>query len=145
MKKNIIFLLAIVLSVTSCSLKNDTDQDQQTYKSLWHLINVSGGVSGVNDSFSLGTIVWSFNETTLKLTIENDNTDDTKQDGWDSGTYDYLLDQTDSRDFLTIGGTEVGELIFTSENTMIINENEKSTGTAADGLIYTLQRTLVAE
>ncbi|WP_242135540.1 hypothetical protein [Aestuariivivens marinum] len=145
MKKNIIFLLAIVLSVTSCSLKNDTDQDQQTYKSLWHLINVSGGVSGVNDSFSLGTIVWSFNETTLKLTIENDNTDDTKQDGWDSGTYDYLLDQTDSRDFLTISGTEVGELIFTSENTMIINENEKSTGTAADGLIYTLQRTLVAE
>ncbi|WP_242132594.1 hypothetical protein [Aestuariivivens marinum] len=145
MKKNIIFLLAIVLSVTSCSLKNDTDQDQQTYKSLWHLINVSGGVSGVNDSFSLGTIVWSFNETTLKLTIENDNTDDTKQDGWDSGTYDYLLDQTDSRDFLTISGTEVGELIFTSENNMIINENEKSTGTAADGLIYTLQRTLVAE
>ncbi len=137
--------MAIVLSVTSCSLKNDTDQDQQTYKSLWHLINVSGGVSGVNDSFSLGTIVWSFNETTLKLTIENDNTDDTKQDGWDSGTYDYLLDQTDSRDFLTISGTEVGELIFTSENTMIINENEKSTGTAADGLIYTLQRTLVAE
>ncbi len=137
--------MAIVLSVTSCSLKNDTDQDQQTYKSLWHLINVSGGVSGVNDSFSLGTIVWSFNETTLKLTIENDNTDDTKQDGWDSGTYDYLLDQTDSRDFLTISGTEVGELIFTSENNMIINENEKSTGTAADGLIYTLQRTLVAE
>ena len=145
MKKHIIYLFALALTITSCSLENDTNQDEQTYKSLWHLRNVSGGVSGVNDNFDLEAIVWSFNETTLKLTVENNNTDDTKQDGWDSGTYDYSFTQTGSKDYLIIDGTEVGELTFTSQNSMVINENEKSTGTGADGLIYTFQRTLVAE
>ncbi|WP_242206371.1 hypothetical protein [Aestuariivivens insulae] len=146
MKKSIIYLLAIILGITtSCSVNSDDNQDLQNYKSLWHLRNVSGGVSGVNDDFELETIVWSFDETTATLTVENNNTDDTKEDALDSGTYSYSLAQVASRNYLSIDGTEVGELTFSSQNTMVIDENELSTGSASDGFKYTFQRTLVAE
>ncbi|WP_242086585.1 hypothetical protein [Aestuariivivens sediminis] len=144
MKRPVIYLLILALSFTSCSLNTDTNDNQQSYKSLWHLRNVSGGVSGVNDDFELETIIWTFNEVDAILTVENNNTDDTKQDGLDTGTYSYSVIQEGSSTFLSVDGTEMGEVVVT-QSSMVIDENETSGGPAADGFIYTFQRVLVAE
>ena len=84
MKIKLLIVLCCSLVLTNCSVSNDSDT-QQNYKNLWHLINVSGGIAGINENFELETIIWSFNETTLKLTVVNSNPDDTIQDGLDSG------------------------------------------------------------
>ena len=131
--------------VNSCSLDSNPDTSSQSFRSLWHLINVSGGIAGVNDSFSLETIVWSFNEDTFILTIENNNTDDTKQDGHDSGEYDYSIVTENNEEFIVLDGTEIGAIYLTSQNILVIDENVTSSGAGADGFLYTFQRTLVAE
>lgn len=145
MKYTLTYCLVLLLSITSCSIDSDTNQEEQNYQVFWHLRNVSGGVSGVDDDFELETIVWTFNETTSMLNIENNNTDDTKQEGLPTGDYTYSVIQSESRSFLVIGGTELGEITSPASNLLVINENEKSTGTGADGFIYTFQRELVAE
>ena len=143
MKIKLLFILCCSLVLSSCSVSNN-DEPEQNYKSLWHLINVSGGFAGVNESFELETIIWSFDEATLKLTVANNNQDNAIQDGLDAGTYDYSIINTNGESFLVIDGNELGELTF-SQAGMQIDENLKSTGNGADGFIYSfqLQRVLV--
>ena len=137
MKIKLLIVLCISLVVTNCSISNNTETPQN-FKNLWHLINVSGGVSGINENFELETIIWSFNEATLKLTIVNNNDDDTIQDGLDSGTYDYAITNANGKSYLIIDGNEVGELTFT-QTSMQIDENIMSTGNGADGFMYSFQ------
>ncbi|WP_242094998.1 hypothetical protein [Aestuariivivens sediminicola] len=145
MKYHIIYFLCLALCLSSCSLDTDTNNNQQSYKSLWHLVNVAGGISGVDDDFDLETIIWSFNDEDGILTVENNNTDITKADGLDSGTYSYLISVVDSENFIRIDDAEMGQLYFESQNVLVIDENETSTGPAADGFIYTFERELVAD
>ena len=137
MKTKLLIALCCMFILTGCSVGNDVNT-QQTYKRLWHLINVTGGIGGVNENFEPNTIVWSFNETTAKLTVTNDNPDDTIEDGLDSGTYDYSIINANGESYLVINDNELGELSF-SQTGMGINENVKSTGTGADGFLYLFQ------
>ncbi len=137
MKIKLLLVLCSALILTNCSVGNDTNE-QQNYKRIWHLINVSGGISGVNENFQLETITWSFNETTSKLTVVNNNQDDAIQDGLDSGTYDYSILNEGGQSYISIGTSEFGEVIF-SQNGMQIDGNKLSTGTGADGFIYSFE------
>lgn len=141
MKIKLLIVLCCTFVLTSCSVGNDVN-DQQNYKRLWHLINVTGGVGGVNQNFEPSTIVWSFDEPTLKLTVTNNNQDDTAPDGLDSGTYDYSIINANGESYLVIDDNELGELSF-SQTGMGINENIKSTGTGADGFVYLFQLEVV--
>ena len=144
MKQNILILLASFFITFSCSVDNKSnDISDENVISLWHLTSASGGISGVNDQFSLGIIGWVFDDENGTVTIENNNSDSGKEDGLDSGTYNYSIIETETASFIIVDGIELGELLFTSNNFFEINQNETSTGPAADGYIYTFQRTFV--
>ena len=142
MKIKLLIVLCCAFVFTNCSLSNDSETPQN-YKKSWHLINVSGGFAGVNENFELETIIWSFDEPTAKLTVVNNNSDDTIQDGLASGAYDYSIDiAEDGKSYITIDANELG-LLTVNQTGMFIDENMMSTGTGADGFIYSFQVELV--
>src|SRR5690606_40477870 len=50
-------------TLTNCSLDNNNNNDEdQIVRVLWHLENVSGGPSDVDNNFSPNVVVWEFNE-----------------------------------------------------------------------------------
>ena len=143
MKHSILITFLSFITLSSCSLDNN-DVKQQVYKSYWHLINVSGGFSGVDNDFELNKIIWSFNEEENELTVTNTNTEDL-EDGLDTGTYTYSVDEDDNKDlFLTINSNEFGNFTV-SESQLIIDQNITTNGTGADGFIYTFKRVVIVE
>jgi hypothetical protein len=144
MKRYLIFALICVVTLTNCSISNNDSYSQQVYKPLWNLTNVSGGIAGVDNDFDLEDIVWSFNEATSTLTVTNNNTDDSIEDGLTSGNYDYSVIESGDNLYLVINSNEFGGLTI-SENLLVIDQNMTTSGTGADGFIYTFQKTLVLE
>lgn len=141
MKRNFLIVFSFLFILTSCSLdnENNNDEEQQVILSFWHLRDTSGGFAGVSDQFELDTVVWFFDETNGTITIENNNTDDTKQDAFDSGTYTYSIITDDTDQFIIIDGNELGEITVDLTD-FIIDENNTSNGLVADGFVYSFQR-----
>lgn len=141
MKRNFLIAFSFLFILTSCSLNdaNNNDEAQEVILSFWHLRETSGGFAGVNDQFELDTVVWFFDETNGTVTIENNNTDDTKQDALDSGTYTYSIITGDIGLFIIVDGNELGEITIDQTN-FVIDQNNTSGGVAADGFVYTFQR-----
>lgn len=137
-----ILIAAIWLFTLSCSINNNTDAPTN-YKVEWHLTHVGGGIASVDETFEMGTIIWTFNEPTGILTVENTNEDDSKEDGLASGSYSYSIASVGNASFLTIDSNEFGEIAFTSENKLSIDQNSTSEGSGADGFIYTFTRKLI--
>ncbi|MFD1615187.1 hypothetical protein [Gelatiniphilus marinus] len=125
---------------SNCS-SNEVNVDPQNVKYLWHLVNVTGGVAGVDKTFNLNTVVWAFNDETKKLVVENNNDDQAAEDGLDSGTYDFDVIEIDGKTYLSINDNEFGNFLV-SGNLLTINQNIMSSGTGADGFVYTFQRTI---
>lgn len=146
MKNSIIIALISLLTFTNCSLNSDdnTNATPQVITIYWNLVNVSGGFAGVDDDFEIGTIIWRFNELTETLNVDNGNTDDTKQDGLDSGNYSFSLLNVGQDTFLIVDSEELGNLTITG-NQLVINQNETSGGSAADGFIYTFTKSVEIE
>ena len=110
----------------------------------WNLTKVSGGISGVDIDYNIGTIIWSFDEINTMLTVTNSNTDDSLEDGLESGTYPYSVIDNGHDLFLSINSIEFGKLTI-SENQLEIDQNITTSGTGADGYVYTFQKTTVIE
>lgn len=152
MTNKFFLLLTCFFILTNCSLDNDNIiEDQLEYDLEWHLIEVNGGIAGISHQFDLEVVIWVFNnkdaddtsDDALTITIINNNTDDTKEDFLDSGTYNYsIIEETDGN-YITIEETEFGEVTFPNTTTLLIDTNELSTGSGADGYVYTFQRVLV--
>lgn len=138
MKKSIILVLSCFFILSNCSINNSDPLPPQEVKYLWHLVKVTGGVAGVDEQFSTDTVIWSFDGDTQTLTVDNKNSDDTIEDGLDSGSYDYSVLDIDGTTYLSIDGNEFGSF-ETSQTTLSINQNLMSTGNGADGFIYTFQ------
>lgn len=136
MKKNILILISFCFILTSCSLSDDTQSNPVVTKNIWHLVAVNGGIAGINEQFSTGTIIWDFDDQSLRLTVENNNTDEGIEDSFDSGVYDYSIENIGDDSYLSIDGNEIGSLNFTQSG-LVINQNMMSTGTGADGYVYT--------
>ncbi|GAA3657223.1 hypothetical protein [Flavivirga jejuensis] len=147
MKLNLLIVLSCFFVLTNCSLNDDNNNiDDTVVFPTWHLINVTGGLAGIDDSFDLRTIIWTFNITDQVMTVVNNNTDDTKEDGLDSGTYNYSILEEDEDDFLFVEEDEMGVLTLSqSQKFLEIDENFTSEGDGADGFIYTFERVLVAQ
>ena len=145
MKHKLIIVISLLLIFNSCSLDNNTTTPEQSFRSFWHLESVEVGIAGIADQFELDTVIWSFNEDNNEITVENNNTDDTKQDGLDSGVYPYEIIVFGSKQILVIDGQDFGEIYFSSQNVLVIDENETTAGPGADGFKYAFQRVVVAE
>lgn len=57
----------------------------------WKLVNVSGGIQPINESFPEGMITWDFDTQNQTVTILNNNANELLNDGFDSGTYGFSL------------------------------------------------------
>jgi hypothetical protein len=145
MKFKLLIPLFCFFIFTSCSVNRGDDvPTEQNTVIQWNLINVRGGVAGVNHNFELGEIIWVFDDSNGILSIENNNTDDTLEDGFNSGNYTfYYIDDDFLNLYITIGDTEFGSITISENNLyFIINQNETSTnGTGADGFIYLFEKT----
>lgn len=136
MKLKIFRSLIFIFIMTSCSINNE-DAIPQASRSEWHLRNVSGGLAGVNNDFDFNQVIWMFNEPLSSLTVLNNNTN-AIEDGLDSGTYAYSILDDVNNTFLIIDDHEFGGLTI-SNNILTIDQNLISTGSGADGFIYTFQ------
>lgn len=146
MKYYLIIACISFFTLTNCSLNDINNDIPKVTRVLWHLKNVSGGVAGVDNDFVTGKIVWEFNDATSKLTVSNANTDTSLEDGLDSGTYTYSINEVGGNAYISISANEIGKItISDSGSTLTINQNLKSTGTVADGYIYTFDKSVIIE
>ena len=143
MKTNFFIIISFVFILTNCTTSPINDGAQQNIIIQWHLINVKGGGAVVNNNFDYETIVWVFNPDGT-ITIENNNTDESLEDSLDSGTYEYTIAEIDNISYIYFPDTdEYGNIMFNSQNEIIINQNITSAGPITDGYIYTFERVLV--
>ncbi|MBP0903954.1 hypothetical protein ACFSKN_09625 [Mariniflexile gromovii] len=148
MKYTIIIAFLSFVTLTNCSLEGDNEIKDQVYKTYWHLTNVSGGIAGVDNDFDLDKIIWTFNEDTNKLVVNNTNTTDV-EDGLDTGNYTYSITEIKGEGekvdlFLTVESNEFGKLTFDATE-LVIDQNITTNGTGADGFIYTFKRVVIFE
>lgn len=130
------YLIVFILVLFGCN--SDDDSQQNTDSALigtWSLVNVQGGLAGVDDSFAIGTITWSFNENNSLLTVTNNNTTTVIYDGFSSGTYNYqLLTHNDGNPSVIINSFEYNITTLTASQ-LILDE-----GVTADGFLLTFSR-----
>jgi len=139
MKSKILVLLVLGFCGVIVSCNNDELTPASTINGTWNLKNISGGLAGINDDYNQELIIWIFDSQTLTLTVENNNSQNTIYDGLDSGIYSYSLLERDGNSYLIVEDTEFGGYTFT-ENILILDQNETSTGSGADGFIIRLER-----
>ncbi len=146
------FLIPIIslLLVFSCSTNDDNNlldlepQEVQIYQ--WHLTNVSGGVAGIDIDFEMDTVIWVFNVDFVgsgSLQVQNNNTDNSLEDGLDTGTYSVSIPVYDTQSILFVDGDEFAGVVTPTEEDLVINQNITSNGTGTDGFIYTFKREIV--
>ncbi|MDU8886134.1 hypothetical protein RXV94_08185 [Yeosuana sp. MJ-SS3] len=132
MKKLLLILVTCALCLSS-SCNND---NANTKTETWFLVNISGGIAGINENFEKGIIAWTFNEEGSALTVEN-TTGSTN--GFESGTHSYRILRTNGKKYLIVENNEIGGMIET-ENQLTIDQNMQSGGSGADGFILLFEK-----
>lgn len=137
MKNSKLIGIFILLLFIGCN-SDDRTQHDVTLSGEWKLIEVNGTIAGIRHLFEPGTIKWNFNASNHTFTVVNNNTDDSKLDVFDSGTYTYALQDNDATPetcsrTLVLEGTNYGCYAVTT-TTLQINQGE------ADGIILKLIR-----
>ncbi|WP_299443802.1 hypothetical protein [uncultured Aquimarina sp.] len=129
MKRFYLVLLSIILF--SCS--NDDDNSEPTLQGAWNLVNVSGGITGLDEDIAKGVVVWDFNTTSGMVTIVNNSTTTTANTLLASGTYTYSVSAPADADLLIVNEVDYGRLNL--ENTVFtITEG------AIDGFTFRFER-----
>lgn len=129
-----LFALLILLGCNG----DDDNRNDITLSGEWKLIEVNGTIAGIRHLFVPGIIKWNFNTSNHTFTVVNNNTDETKQDVLESGTYTYSIEGNDAtpelcNQTLVLDGTNYGCYSITT-TTLQINQGE------ADGIIIKLIR-----
>lgn len=123
MKLKIILLLIVGSLITGCS--ENSENSTPTLAGEWKLINVSGGLLGVNDNFSPGLIKWQVDTVAQTVTVVNNNTNTAAQDILESGVYPYTL-QADTNGICTetfnVNNMDMG-CFSVSPNNLVITYN----------------------
>ena len=142
MKIKILTLLFVIGFgfLTSCNNDDDNSTQVKTISGTWNLKNVSGGLQSVNVDYSRGDVKWSFNQTNNTLIVENNVTTEPKviYAGFDSGTYNYEIQQGPNNQILFIDEIESGGIILT--DFFILNQNITMSGSGADGFVFKFER-----
>ena len=86
--KKLLFFSVILQLFVLISCNNDSSTTSQTVATgQWKLINVQGGIPGSNYDFTPGLIIWDFDAVNHLVTVENNNTDTTAIDYFETGSY----------------------------------------------------------
>ncbi|MEZ4875613.1 MAG: hypothetical protein R2793_09270 [Flavobacteriaceae bacterium] len=135
-----IFLILLFLATetlsTGCHKKSDDANNETNLNGTWHLKHLSGGFVGIDIEYQRGEVVWTFNESTLKVTVEN-NIDPADLNypfsGLPTGSYDYEITVSDGTQYLSIEGAEQGALTVSSTS-LVLDDRP------ADGFLRTFER-----
>jgi len=130
--KKITFILISLFLFSSCTSDNNFIKIEK-----FSLINVSGGFAGINENFAEGEIIWSFNTQNATLTVEKNIQN--VFSGLSEGNYSYSIQNINDKKYFFINNIESGS-VTNEENRMVIDENEQSTGSGADGFVYQLEK-----
>jgi len=139
MKWKILVLLVVGFCGVIASCNDDDSTQASTINGTWNLKNISGGLAGINDAYNQGIIKWVFDSQALTLTVENNNSQNTIYDGFESGIYSYSILESGGDSYLIAEDIEFGGYTVT-ENNLIIDQNKTLIGTGADGFIIELER-----
>lgn len=127
-------LLSLFAMILLSGCNNDDDNKNDTsLQGTWKLIEVNGTIAGIRHQFEPGTIQWNFNTSNHTFTVVNNNTDDSKQDVFESGNYGYFIENHDvspgtCNKNIFLEGVNYG-CYSTTATSLQINQGE------ADGLI----------
>ncbi|WP_298893382.1 hypothetical protein [uncultured Psychroserpens sp.] len=134
--KSYIYLLIFTMFVFSCNNDDDgASNNESTLHGEWSLVNVSGGLAGIDDDFPVGLITWDFNLNAQELTVTNTNVELVIYDGLPTGTYDYsVMTSTGSDATIVINNVNYAVVSITSTS-LVLDE-----GVAADGFLLTYMR-----
>ena len=131
MKKTTLIIILLLITI-SCNSEDTLKVDNS-----WNLINVSGGIAGIDENFNKGEVKWTFNEGNSTLKVVKNTSD--PYSGIADGTYTYSILTNNDHFYLIIDSQEKGSIITTG-SFMEIDENRQSTGTGADGFIYQFEK-----
>ena len=130
-------LLLLLIAVYSCTDTDDNTTDAELLNGSWKLLRVSGSIAGVDHTFPPGTITWTFDADSRTLSVDNNNTNPTLQDGLENGVYDFGFMNSQAPETcqttLLIDGEDYGCYIFEGETLRISQAY-------TDGLMYDFVR-----
>lgn len=138
--KLIVFIFSCFTLVNCCNDEDNSTQETPQNHAIhgsWNLTNVSGGFVGIDIDYTLGEVIYTFNDTNQQLHIENNILTTGPEDiyaGLDSGTYTYEIENNGETEMLYINQTLKGTILI-FENTLSIDED-----ISADGFLYTFNR-----
>ncbi len=140
MKSKKIILLLLITSGLLLSCSRDDDDEIPTIEGIWHMKNISGGIAGIDDTYTHHSIKWTFNSQDHTLTVANNNPSTTTiYDGFASGIYSYSILESDGDSYIVIEGNEFGKTTLTM-NSLTLDQNKSSTDNGNDGFILGLER-----
>lgn len=141
-KNHTIFIsVFLILFATSCSLDDNGDNVSEVTVTHWNLINVTGGIAGVDIDYEIGDITWDFDEINRQVLVKN-SIGTASESSLPSGIYTYFVIQHENSLYITIDGEEYGELTRSFDDfSLTINQNNQSSGTISDGFIYSFKKT----
>lgn len=131
-------LMALVITLfASCSSSEEKSAELKSLQGIWNVKTIRGGIAGIDDDYTTGTITWAFTDHTF--TVDNNDSDASAYTGLESGTYSYATTQINGLNYISINGTGYGSYIL-SNNNLTINQNETVSGPASDGFILGFER-----
>ena len=134
MKSKLFILLFASFFLTQC----DKTEVQDDILGTWNLKSVTGGFAGVDCTYEVGDITWSFEMG--KVFIENTLVDGTICSAVvSSDTIPYFLLKIGSDTYLNMGDSETGHILI-EDDQLTLDQNNLSTGTGADGFVMTFNR-----
>jgi|TARA_B110000967_G_scaffold201944_1_gene239944 hypothetical protein len=119
-KLSLLLFLGIAL-LTGCSNDDDSLQEE-TLNGIWNVNNISGGIAGIDNGYETGIITWTFNNQTL--TVENNAAQGNIYNGFESGTYSYLLLEDENEQFINLNESGDYLKIIIENNEMKIDPND---------------------
>jgi hypothetical protein len=134
----IIFSFVIMFFIMGCSTDN-THENSDVPSGTWNLINVSGGLAGIDNDFEKGKIVWNFNVKDSTLVVANNDGSNSIYNGLATGTYTYSIHEGKDEFYLLINDKEVGGITL-AKSQLVIDQNSTTNGSGADGFVMVLVR-----
>ncbi len=129
--KAIVVILTLFLSClisTSCNSDDDSTQ-QANIDGIWHLINLSGGFTGINEEFERDQISWTFNSENNTVSVVKN----IAGFGPSSGIFSYRIEMEDEIEVVYINDSFIGSIALSTE-TLKIDE------LVSDGFLVTFKK-----
>ena len=121
-KLSLLLFLGIAL-LTGCSNDDDSLQEE-TLNGIWNVNNISGGIAGIDNGYETGIITWTFNNQTL--TVENNAAQGNIYNGFESGTYSYLLLEDENEQFINLNESgDYLKIIIENDEMEIVPEDSR--------------------